>query len=315
MKIFITGITGFVGSSLANELIMQGYQITGIGRKKNLPIHVNKKCNYIIADITKPLSIIDADIVIHAAAQVADDVTYEEHFLNNVIGTQNVIAACKNVKQFILISTSSVYSFTQNIAYKETEAGVEFLQLSNYGKTKFLAEKELEQASKFASKIILRPRAIYGVGDTVLLPRLLSLVKGNNIILPAHITEQISLTNIKNLICAVNLCLKNEQKLLLKLNITDEKIYSLKQALPALINSVQISPKKSFFIPKFIWNILLQINSIVKFNSKLSIFGSKQLTQNACLNIELAKTEIGYNPQFNFFDDLIEIRKWYFTSQ
>ena len=165
--------------------------------------------------------------------------------------------------------------------------------------------------STIASKIILRPRAIYGVGDTVLLPRLLSLIKGNNIILPAHITEQISLTNIKNLTYAVELCLKLHSKSFLALNISDEKIYSLKQALPALINAVQTSPKKTIFIPKFIWNLLLIINSKVKFNSKLSIFGSKQITQYACLNIDLAKFEIGYKPVFNFYDELIEIRKWY----
>lgn len=313
MKIFITGITGFVGSSLANELINHGHQITGLGRKKTLPTHINEKCNYIIADITKPLSIIDADIVIHAAAQVADNVTYQDHYLNNVVGTKNVINACINVRQFILISTSSVYSFKNNKAYLESDAGDDFEQLSNYGKTKFLAEKQLQQATKFNCKIILRPRAIYGVGDTVLLPRLLSLVKGDNIILPAHITEQISLTNIKNLIYAVKLCLKIQSKLFLELNIADEKIYSLKLALPAIINAVQISPKKNIFVPKFVWNFLLELNGRLKFNSKLSVFGSKQLTQKACLNIELAKIEIGFIPPYNFFDELVEIRKWYFN--
>ena len=314
MKIFITGITGFVGSSIANELIQHGHQITGLGRKKKLPSHVNKNCNYLVEDISKPIGVIDADIVIHAAAQVADDVLYENHYINNVIGTKNVINACKNVKLFIFISSSSVYSFIKNKLYSECDAGVDFEILSNYGKTKYLAEKELDNATKFASKIILRPRAIYGVGDTVLLPRLLSLVKAGNIILPAHITEHISLTNIKNLIYATVLCLKLPSKSSLVLNIADDKMYSLKLALPALINAVQIYPKKNIFIPKVVWDILLVINTKMRFNPKLSIFGSKQLTQNARLDIDLAKNKIGYKPQFSFFEELSEIKKWYFSA-
>ena len=208
MKVFITGITGFVGSMLANKFAEDGFEVAGLGRKETLPAHVDKRCAYVREDIKKPISEIDADIVIHAAAQVDDNASYTDHFENNVVGTANVINACSaRTTLFILISTSSVYSFNEDVPYTEGKGGIEFEKLSAYGKTKFLAEQKLHAAPHLMQKVILRPRAIYGPGDTVLLPRLLRLVKNNFILLPKHTTTRISLTHINNLIFAVQQCL------------------------------------------------------------------------------------------------------------
>ena len=195
--------------------------------------------------------------------------------------------------------------------YVEAEGGEDFDNLSHYGKTKFLSERELLKANNIKSKIILRPRAIYGAGDSVLLPRLLCLVKKNKIILPSNTTGQISLTHINNLLDAVELCLKFSENHSGIYNISDDKIYSLKEAIPALIRSVTDRPLKIFLVPKQLWNLLVRFNAIFHFIPQLTTFGSKQLTQTALLNVELAKKELGYSSSNSFYESLEGTGIWY----
>ena len=299
----------------ANRFAQKGFDVTGIGRKKMLPAHVDKRCKYLREDITRPISEIDADIVIHAAAQVDDAATYKDHYITNVTGTWNVIQACKNVKIFLLVSTSSVYPFSSSLAYKENEAGNEFEKLSHYGRTKFLAEKELLGATNIPHKVILRPRAIYGVGDSVLLPRLLKLVKKNYILLPAHTTEKISLTNIDNLLDAMENCLLSGKLKSGIYNIADDKYYSLKKAIPLLLQSVLNRKFKILFIPVILWKLLVRVNTVFHVIPHLTKFGSKQLTTEALLEIEFAKKEIKYSPKKDFNESVKEIGEWYGTKK
>ena len=303
MKVFITGITGFVGSMLANKFAEDGFEVTGLGRKETLPAHVDKRCAYVREDIKKPISKIDADIVIHAAAQVDDNASYTDHFENNVVGTANVIDACSaRTTLFILISTSSVYSFNEGVPYAEGKAGIEFETLSAYGKTKFLAEQKLLAAPHLMQKVILRPRAIYGPGDTVLVPRLLRLVKKHFILLPKHTTTRISLTHINNLIFAVQQCLSLQRQHYdtYVFNVADETIYSLKEAIPSLLQHVSQKNLKVVFIPKQLWIILVKINSKFHFIPELTSFGSRQLTQSAILDISAIKNQLAYVSTYNF---------------
>lgn len=303
MKVFITGITGFVGSKLANKFIKEGFEVSGLGRKNKLPSHIDPRCIYIKEDITKSVSEITAEIVIHAAAQVDDNACYSNHYENNVIGTANVINACTNKKTlFILISTSSVYPFTKESPYLEEDAGLEYETLSAYGKTKYLAEQLLVKNKNLSSKIILRPRAIYGPDDTVLLPRLLSLVKKGLIILPQHITTQISLTHINNLMYAVERSFYLQKNNILIFNVADNQIYSLKEVIPLLINSVITKKRKVFFVQKQIWILLVKLNNIFRFIPQLTTFGSKQLTQVALLDTSRIKNYLPYNFKYNVYN-------------
>ena len=152
MKVFITGITGFVGGACANHFASLGHTVSGIGRKPSLPLHVSQTCSYRRADIALPLPCFDADVVIHAAALTSDSAHWQQAYKANVDGTKNVLAAAKNAKHFIHISSSSVYDFRDGNRKKEKEAGIYFDLLSCYGKTKWLAEKMVKENNTLNKK-------------------------------------------------------------------------------------------------------------------------------------------------------------------
>ncbi|MEO6328561.1 MAG: NAD(P)-dependent oxidoreductase [Ginsengibacter sp.] len=308
MKMFITGITGFVGGAVANYFCNLGYDVSGIGRKPALPSHISKKCNYTQADICKPLDPIEADIIIHAAALASDTASFKEVYKVNVQGTQNVLQAAK-AGHIVYISSSSVYHYLEH-SMKETEAGQDYEKLSDYGKSKFLAEQLITKEPGRNKKTILRPRAIYGKYDQVLLPRLLKLVKGNNLLLPQHLSNKISLTHIDNIIHAVELCINNQTGCLEIFNVADKEVYDLHQILTTLLPLVVGKKLKEITIRASMFNLFVAINTKVKFNRSFNRFAASSLINTAVLNIDAITQQMNYDPLKNFNNSYAEIINW-----
>lgn len=170
MKILITGASGFVGGSFMRwAQDRSGVSVHGIGRRE-LPLS-----NYTSWDLTRPLNLDwTPDVVIHAAARSAPWGSFRDFHLQNVKATENVVDFCERmaVKHLIYISSSSVFyrEEDQEGMTEETPIGPDFV--NHYARTKY----EGEQAAKnFSGRVvILRPRAVFGEGDTVLFPRILA---------------------------------------------------------------------------------------------------------------------------------------------
>jgi nucleoside-diphosphate-sugar epimerase len=306
---FVTGITGFVGGAVANHFASLGYEITGIGRSNSLPPHVSKKCNYIQADICQRLPEIEADIVIHASGLASNTASFKELHAINVEGSQNVLAAAKKVNHFIYVSSSSVYNFHEH-AMIETEAGLNYETLSDYGKSKFLAEQPILNDSTGNKKTILRPRAIYGRHDLSLLPRLMKLVKGNKLFLPAHLSKKISLTHIDNFIQAIELCMENQTNTREIFNVADNEVYDLHQILTTLLPIVAGRKLQTIIIPAWIFDLFVAGNSRLRLIPSFNQFAADSLTRTAMMNTSKIKYQLHYNPMKNFFDSYLEIGNW-----
>ncbi|MBI2513726.1 MAG: NAD-dependent epimerase/dehydratase family protein [Opitutae bacterium] len=126
MKILITGICGFVGSTLARELAAAGHRVTGFdnfirpGSETNREPLEKLGVRVLIADL-RDAAAMDAlpecDFVVDAAANpsvlagVDGKTSSRELVDHNLTGTINVLEYCKVRKAgFVLLSTSRVYS-------------------------------------------------------------------------------------------------------------------------------------------------------------------------------------------------------------
>lgn len=143
-------------------------EIRGLSRREmTLP-------NYIRADLTRPLQLDwSPDVVIHAAARSSPWGSLAEFQRHNVLATNHVLDFCKskNVRKLVYISSSSVFyrEGDQFGMTEETQIGPDFV--NHYARTKFEGEDVVRSFP--GDWCILRPRAVFGPGDTVLFPRLL----------------------------------------------------------------------------------------------------------------------------------------------
>ena len=110
MKALITGITGFVGSHLAEHLISEGHDVYGTmrwrSRLDNIN-HIKNKINFIETDIRDSYSIekaiktVEPDVIFHLAAQSFVHTSFhalQETLSTNIIGTVNLLEAVRTSK-------------------------------------------------------------------------------------------------------------------------------------------------------------------------------------------------------------------------
>jgi len=213
MKVLVTGATGFLGGALTRRLYSMGWYITALGRNvsklKNLEsegmqvLQVDLKDKKNMSDVCK-----DQDIVFHCAALPSPWGNFEEFYQANVIGTRNVIQGCEEhkVKRLVYVSTPSLYfGYSSRMNVKETDALPE--PVSNYAATKILAEEEIDKAfANGLAAISIRPRALFGPGDTVIFPRLIPRLQSGRLPILGDGENIVDLTYIENVVDALLLC-------------------------------------------------------------------------------------------------------------
>lgn len=153
MRCLVTGCAGFIGSTLVDKLLAEGYEVIGLdnlstGRKKFLSNALKSdKFQFIFADLYEDENIAkyfkNVDIVFHLAANA--DVRFGlEHprrdLEQNTIVTFNVLEAMRqsNCQKIVFSSTGSVYGEASVIPTPE-DAPLP-IQTSLYGASKLACE-------------------------------------------------------------------------------------------------------------------------------------------------------------------------------
>ena len=114
--------------------------------------------------------------MVHAGALSTIWGPWEQFYQTNVVGTKLVMEACRHfgVKRLVYISSPSVYAAARDqLAIKE-EAAPQENELNFYIKSKLMAERIVRSYPQVPS-VILRPRGLFGIGDTSIFPRILRL--------------------------------------------------------------------------------------------------------------------------------------------
>jgi nucleoside-diphosphate-sugar epimerase len=120
------------------------------------------------------------DVVFHAAAHVKEHGKLDEFMRINVGGTERALAAAKaaGVKRFVHVGTEAVLAGGKPIVQADETWPYPKHPAGPYPITKGLAEAAVIAANSDGFETVaIRPRFIWGKGDTSLLPQLVEAVK------------------------------------------------------------------------------------------------------------------------------------------
>ena len=168
MKILVTGVNGQLGYDVVKELNRR--EISCIGTDIN---------DFDITDEQETLDFIQSyspDAVIHCAAYTAVDKAEDERekcFSVNVLGTENIAKACKEISaKMIYISTD--YNFDgKGTEYFERDSPI--CPINYYGETKYKGEEKVrEYLEKF---FIVRISWVFGINGNNFIKTMLKLGK------------------------------------------------------------------------------------------------------------------------------------------
>ncbi|RJP83605.1 MAG: NAD-dependent epimerase/dehydratase family protein, partial [Desulfobacteraceae bacterium] len=171
-KIMVTGGGGFLGHAIIRKLVEQGEQVWNFSRNSYPDLDM-LGVHQVQGDLSDPEAVEKAfsgmDLVFHVAAKPGVWGTYEEYYRPNVLGTQNVILACKknNIRNLIYTSSPSVIFTGDDMEGVDESVPYPENTHTHYTRTKTIAEKAVRQAAanKEINAVILRPHLIWGPGD------------------------------------------------------------------------------------------------------------------------------------------------------
>jgi nucleoside-diphosphate-sugar epimerase len=179
MKAFVTGGSGFVGRNLIEMLRAQGWEVRALARSDKASEAVRAAgAEPVRGDLDDEHALVEGmrgcSHVFHCAAKVEQFGRRADFVRINVDGTQRVLDAARaaGAKRVVHVSTEAVLCGTRIVGVDETAPRAKH-PVGLYAETKGLAEDRVLAANRDGLEtVIVRPRFIWGRGDTTLLAAL-----------------------------------------------------------------------------------------------------------------------------------------------
>ncbi len=177
---FVTGGSGFVGGALIERLRRESWDVRALARSENAAARVRELGAEPVMGDLDDLRIEGCELAFHAAAKVEDFGDPADFTRVNVQGTRNVVAACRagGVRRLVHVGTEAALMAGQPLVNVDESAPLRPDSPSLYPSSKARAEDIVRAANGDGLEtVVVRPRFVWGRGDTSLLPAIVEMVK------------------------------------------------------------------------------------------------------------------------------------------
>lgn len=324
-NILVTGGGGFLGKRIVQMLLEKGHVCSVVGRS-DYPELKELGCTCHKGDITNLSFLQDCfqniDTVFHVAALAGIWGPWDTYYKTNVIGTQNVIAACKrnNVNRLIYTSTPSVVFNGDDIIEGDESLPFAEKTLCNYAKSKILAEKYFLNAidDEFTGCAI-RPHLIWGPEDPHLIPRIIEQGKAKKLKIVGTGENLVDISYVDNvahahILAAESLCGSNKANGQVYF-IGEENPVNLWGWINELFETLDIPTieKKISFNSAYTIGAVLELcfkTFRVNGEPPMTRFVAEQLAKSHYFSHQKAKDDFGYFPLVNTEEGMKLLLKW-----
>jgi len=272
MNVLVTGGAGFIGSHLVDRLVKEGFNVRVLdnlhrGKKENIQTHLeNNAIEFFPNDIRFYDQIeelfADTEIVFHLAAQsnvlgAVGDIDYS--FNSKVVGTFNVLKACKKhgVRRLIFTSSREAYGEAQYLPVDENHP---LTSKNTYGASKVAGEKYCQVFQNMGDfeVVILRLANVYGERDfDRVIPIFLNNVFNNQNIHIYGGKQVIDFVSVEIVVEALMQSMNNQQALEGPTNVGSGKgttLFELAERIMQLTNTeskIIVDPPRTVEVVKF----------------------------------------------------------------
>lgn len=168
----MTGGTGFIGSHLIELLLRKGRPVTCLARDpsrlrwlEGLDVTILRGDCLEMASLERAVSGVAA---VYHLAGLTKALRSRDYYTVNQTGTRNILDACRRInpgiRKFVLMSSLAAAGPGRDGAPVTATSAPR--PVSDYGRSKLLAEQEALSCKDLFPVVILRPTAVYGPRDT-----------------------------------------------------------------------------------------------------------------------------------------------------
>ena len=322
--ILVTGGSGFLGGAVVRRLVARGEAVRSLQRQDS-PALRELGVDLVRADLADRDAVLHAakgcDAVIHIAAKTGVWGPSADYYRANVLGTRNILDACREngIRRLVYTSTPSVIHAGGDIEGVDESVPLATHFEIAYPATKAEAERLVLAANgPELGTVALRPHLIWGPDDPQLTARILARGKAGRLRLVGKGLKWIDSVYIDNAVDAHLLALDR----VAPGAPCAGKAYFITQGEPMpqrdLINGIlnagglppcekSISPKAAYaigFIMEMIWRVLNRQDEPL-----MTRFVAKQLATAHWYDISAAKRDLGYEPMISVTQGLQILEK------
>ena len=313
MKVLVTGGGGFLGRYIVEQLLERGDCVKVFARGE-YPELAKIGVELVRGDLQDAEAVQQAcvgiDCVFHVAARPGIWGSWDSFYRPNVVGTENIIAACRVNKIPKLVFTSSPSVIFDNQAQSGSDETLPYPRKyeNYYSHTKALAEQMVIDANgDDLLTVSLRPHLIWGPRDPHLLPRLIERARAGQLMQVGDGTNKVDITYVED-VARAHLLAADALK---PGSPVAGSVYFISQDAPVNLWQWVNDLLKKLDIPPIRRKISLptarKIGAAMEFSYRLlrisaeprmTRFLASELAKDHYYDISRAKRELGYRPQF-----------------
>lgn len=321
--ILVTGGGGFLGSAIIRMLVARGASVRNFSRSRYAHLEA-LGVEQIQGDLANAESLGQAcrgvDLAFHVAAKAGVWGPYRTFHQANVVGTRNMIAACRanGVGHLVYTSSPSVVFDGRDMAGVDESVPYPSTYQTHYPRTKALAEQMVREAADSTLRtIMLRPHLIWGPADNHLVPRIIQRARrlrrvggGQNKVDTIYIDNAAH----AHILAAEKLAARPELSGRVYFISQDEPI-GLWEMVNAILATADLPPvERSISVPaaRRIGALLEWVYRTFRLpgEPQMTRFVAEELATSHWFDIRAAKEDLGYRPLVSTEEGLRRLRQW-----
>ena len=304
---FVTGGSGFIGGRLISRLVADGGRVRALARSDEAATKVGalgaEPVRGELADRDAMAAGAEGcETAFHLAAALGEWGPWEDFERGNVHGTRNALAACEaaGVRRFVHCGTEAALMAGRPLVQVNESAPLRPDSRAPYPATKAQAELAVRQASREGFEtVVVRPRFVWGEGDTTLLPEMVATVEagkwawvggGRNVTDTAHVDNV-----VEGLVLGAARGNPGEAYF-----VTDGEPVVFREFITALLATQGVEPPDRNLPARAAAPLASLCEALWKLplpgEPPMTRFRSWLLTQECTIDISKAREELGYAP-------------------
>jgi nucleoside-diphosphate-sugar epimerase len=317
---FVTGGSGFIGGHLIGRLVRDGWAARALARSDASERAVAELgAEPVRGDIGDADSIaagaVGCELAFHLAAHLGDYGDWKDFERGNVDGTRNTLDGCARagVRRFVHCGTEAALMAGEPLVNVDETAPLRPDSPAPYPATKAKAEQLVRRANRDGFEtVILRPRFVWGKGDTTLLPEMVSMVKAGRFVWVGGGSQLTATTQVENvvegLVLAAEKGVPGEAYF-----VTDGEPVVFRDFVSAMLETQGVDPPTRT-LPGWLGGALARVGEPAwRFfplpgRPPLARFTIWLLTQECTIDDSKARRELGYAPIVSRDEGLAELR-------
>ncbi len=329
MKALVTGGGGFLGGAIVRKLLARGDEVVSLARG-DYPALRDAGVSTHQGDLADPETVANAaagcDVVFHVAAKAGVWGPREAYERTNVLGTQNVIAACHThgISRLVYTSTPSVVHAGGDIEGADESLPYPDHFATHYPRTKAEAERAVLAANGPAlSTVALRPHLVWGPDDNNLVPRIVDRGRRGRLrfVGPPKRVDTVYVDNAADAhILAADLLGPEAACAGRAYFVSNDDPRTLDEMVNGILAAAGIPPVSRRISPRLAYAVGAILEALygllrVKREPMMTRFVAEQLSTAHWYDIGAARRDLGYAPQVSIEDGLERLREWFTVSR